>query len=161
MLKFFELFYTYSTNVFMWFIWIGILFIIYKTVNLIESMSKYFTNKAINYYADTLIKENPTDKLLFKLNSTEKLREEITHMVEYEVNSLLVAYKVLNQPYEFTKLDTDIESVSTKIFQGITENTFKDTSIIYNEDYLMHLIIDQSRIGLLAGITAYNEMIRS
>lgn len=126
-------------------------------LNCIKSISTYFDNKSALIKLRTM-KESQLD-LSKSAKDSKKILSLLDYMILNEIKSLLKTYVALGENYPITKLEEDIKTISTNIFESIKKDTFSHLNLIDNE-YLMRYISETTSFNLINSVISLNASTR-
>ena len=153
-------------NVF--YILFGLLFIISIVIilNLILAIADYIDSKRQHENKQT---ESEVYKDLYVRSKTLKVESEtigtilisIDNLIALEISSIFKTYIGLGQKYEYLKLEEDIQTVATEVFNGLRkEYFFSNDHSILTDEYIMRYIQTQTMIMFLNTVRKYNQYVK-
>lgn len=143
-------------------IYIGIRITIY-VVRLFGDIRSYIVNKSRSVYLlnqkNTNL-DNASLSMPDRIDFTNSVLDLISFMVNNEIISYMKTFIALNNQYDISNLDTDVEKISTLVFNGINKNLFKDPNLILTEKYLMEYITKKTISVMLDVVQNHNATLR-
>jgi len=132
-------------------------------IQLFGDYRSYIVNKSRSLYLSNQKNTNLDNASLSmpdRIEFTNSVLDLISFMVNNEIISYMKPYVALNNTYDISNLDTDVEKVSTIVFNGININLFKDPNLILTEKYLMEYITKKTINVMLDIVQNHNAILR-
>lgn len=102
------------------------------------------------------IRINTADEISAKIETTVEVFQIIRSLIDNSVSDLLQPYRSLNTKYDMTKLDNNIGEIANRVYSALSPTILTGDAMVVTPDYLMDLIITETRIRLLNVVTLYN-----
>lgn len=118
--------------------------------NLVNSLG-FFLN------AKTQEVTNEVDDATKRIENTNQLLSLIQDMVELEVHFIFQKLLSLHSKYEYANLDKDIQRISTKVKDAISNTYLEKNGTILENDYIFKYIITQTTSILMTSGLEYNQ----
>ena len=124
------------------FIIFGMAAVIY-IIKLLGNIRSYIVNKSNSFYLNNQkIKSNGSATLSMpeRVELTNSVLDLVTFMINNEITSVFKQYITLNDLYNMTNMDKDIEYVASNVANGLQQEVFTDPNLILTKEYLMRYI---------------------
>ena len=131
---------------------IGILIIILilYLCGMFNSISLYFKDKK------EVTKESGE---ISRISYTTDIMTLCLQLIQLESSKIMQSYISLDIPYDITKLDEDVEAVSSKVYSALKKNIYNSNNIIITNEYLMSYIVENAKVILLENFTSRQRKI--
>lgn len=150
----------FNNRIVQWIIFILIIIGILLLFDAIFSISNYFQRASEEKITerDINIKEiNSNESVSSIVENSIAILNFIDQLIEYETSALFVSYSEIDSKYDIKKINTDMEQISTKIYDSLKKDIFTNNEIYLNPDYIMQYITDNVTIKLIDKAMTYNN----
>lgn len=135
------------------------LFILIAVHQILLSLRALLQAKANNIRLNnSRLSEQPSLNLAQRVDATDKVLGIIDSLIEMEILTELRTISTLKVSYDLKNLDNDVKGIADKVFHAIKVDTYNDTNIVLNSEYLLEYITDQTVIQLLNHVLEYNAL---
>jgi len=133
-----------------------VIFLILILMGLIAKKSMYY-EQLTRESADII--RTRSRNLTDKIATTNQLLELCQKLISIEITNRIKNLIMLRQKYPLERLDTDIQAISTSVFQAINFDAIDQTLLCVTRDYVMRNIAEITTVQLLSSIQDLNQMI--
>ena len=136
------------------------------TCSLLLNITEYFSAKTSN-----IIKQTESEIFNASLTRANTLKVEsetlgtlllaIDNLIIAEISTIFKTYVGLGQKYEYIKMEDDIKTVATEVFNALRkEYLFSNDHTIITDEYIMRYIQNQTMIFFIRTIQEFNLYVK-
>lgn len=135
-------------------------------MGMIFNISQYFKNKTSNITIKQQIelekhsRELYTHNLLDRIDATVSIMNLMNIIIDNEISKTLQGCIRLNTKYELSKLDKDVKTIATTVYDCFKKDIFDSTETIVTSNFLMQHITDEVMLRLIKAVQEYNTVLR-
>ena len=98
---------------------------------------------------------------LDRVDITNSVLNFINDLVHNEVIDVMTTYRELNTVYEVSKIDKDIERISTSVYQSLADDLYEDPNLIIKDEAILRYISRVAKLDMINTVSKFNEIIRN